>query len=94
MLGDVPSLREVWRDAALYVPPTDTDALHAALARLIDDAHERDRMAQRAIARASRFTSGRMVDAYLAAYARLRAPRTVAALSPMQPHREAVSCGS
>jgi glycosyltransferase involved in cell wall biosynthesis len=73
VLGDIPSLREVWGDAALYVPPDDHAALQAALARLIGDDTLRDAMAQKALARARAFTPQRMVDAYLAAYARLLA---------------------
>jgi len=71
VLGDLPSLREVWDDAAIYVPPDDADALHAALMRLIDDPTHRERMASRAAQSARRFTPSRMVDAYLGAYVRL-----------------------
>ena len=38
VLGDIPSLREVWGDAALFVPPDDPDALRVALCRLIENA--------------------------------------------------------
>ncbi|GAB4464174.1 MAG: glycosyltransferase family 4 protein [Armatimonadaceae bacterium] len=31
VLGDIPSLRENWRGAALFVPPEDTEALESAL---------------------------------------------------------------
>ncbi|KYF85429.1 glycosyl transferase family 1, partial [Sorangium cellulosum] len=34
VLGDIPSLREVWRDAALYVDPGDAGALRRALRSL------------------------------------------------------------
>jgi len=34
VLGDIPSLRELWDGAALFVPPGDADALAAALVRL------------------------------------------------------------
>jgi glycogen synthase len=74
VLGDVPSLREVWGDAALYVQPEDHEALHAALMRLIDDPPLRQQMALKAWERARHFTPARMVDAYLSAYARLLAP--------------------
>jgi glycogen(starch) synthase len=94
VLGDVPSLREVWGDAAVYVPPGNAGALHAALVRLIDDAPGREQMARRASARAGRFTPARMVNAYLGAYARLRAPKLSAAQAPVQPQPEALPCGS
>ncbi|HEX2539519.1 MAG TPA: glycosyltransferase family 4 protein [Caldimonas sp.] len=74
VLGDVPSLREVWGAAALFVPPDDHAALQAALLQLIDDGSLRRRMAAKAMARALRFTPARMVDAYLSAYAGLVAP--------------------
>jgi len=74
VLGDVPSLRELWGDAACFVPPDDHDALHDALQRLIDDAPWRADMAARALARGRSFTTQRMVEAYLAAYGRLLAP--------------------
>jgi glycosyltransferase involved in cell wall biosynthesis len=81
VLGDVPSLREVWGPAALYVPPDDHAALHAALTRVIDDASLRRRMAGQAMARALRFTPARMVDAYLSAYAAVVASPSQAAKS-------------
>src|SRR6185369_6695620 len=37
VLGDIPSLREVWGDAALFVDPTDDDALAGALRELAQD---------------------------------------------------------
>jgi glycogen(starch) synthase len=95
VLGDVPSLREVWGDAASYVPPEDRDALHAALLRLIDNPLQRQQMARRAMARARRYTPSRMVEAYLGAYARLRAPAAApvaAAAQERQP--EELSCDS
>jgi glycogen synthase len=77
VLGDIPSLREVWGDAARYVPPRDHDALRRTLLRLMDDADERASLAQAARLRARRFTPARTCDGYLQAYARL-APRFAA----------------
>jgi glycosyltransferase involved in cell wall biosynthesis len=74
VLGDVPSLREIWGDAALYVPPEDHGALHAALMRLIDDAPLRQHMGRKALERARQFTPERMAHAYMAAYGRLLGP--------------------
>lgn len=71
VLGDLASLREVWGDAALYVDPGDDAALERALRRLIEDEPLRTRYAQRAYARARRYTPRRMGDAYLALYRRL-----------------------
>lgn len=37
VLGDIPSLREVWDDAAVFVDPSDTSALSFELTRLMRD---------------------------------------------------------
>ena len=73
VLGDIPSLREVWGDAALYVAPDDHDGLASVLNRLIDDPGLRERQARRARDRAARYTPGAMAAGYLDAYARLLA---------------------
>lgn len=77
VLGDIPSLREVWEDAAIYVGPDDHGALARALQRLMQDPAERERRAQAARLRALRYTPARSGDAYLEAYAQL-APRFAA----------------
>ena len=71
VLGDIPSLREVWEDAAVYVDPDDHEALARALQRLVQDAGERDRRAQAARLHAQRYTPSRTCEAYLEAYAQL-----------------------
>ena len=76
VLGDIPSLREVWGDAAVYVPAREDDALRRALVRLMDDDDERARYAQAARMRARQYTPERTCDAYLDAYARLAAAFT------------------
>ncbi len=68
VLGDIPSLREVWGDAALFVGPEDGAGLRVALERLIADADYRARLGACARARALRFTPERMAAGYLAAY--------------------------
>lgn len=73
VLGDIPSLREIWGAAAVYVPPDDTQALQAALRQLIEAPAERSRLGEAALARARHFTPARKCDAYLAAYGRLAA---------------------
>ncbi len=71
VLGDIPSLREIWGDAALYVAPDDHAALRETLARLIAQPALRTQLAGAALARAEHFTPARKCDAYLAAYASL-----------------------
>jgi glycosyltransferase involved in cell wall biosynthesis len=68
VLGDIRSLREVWGDAALFVPADNRRALHAALLMLIDDEGLRSEMASRAQRRAATFTPQRMATAYFDAY--------------------------
>lgn len=72
VLGDIPSLREVWGDAACFVPPSDADALSYALRGLIGDPARRARMAARAHNRARQFTPRRMAQEYIAAYVECR----------------------
>lgn len=71
VLGDIPSLREVWGAAALFVPPDDGDALERALRSLIDDEMLRAEYAGRAQDRAFTYSRGRMAEAYLSGYARV-----------------------
>ena len=71
VLGDIPSLRETWGEAAAYVPPDDHGALRATLRRLIADAGERERLAAAAHRRAQDFSPGAMADAWQSACARL-----------------------
>ena len=73
VLGDLPSLREVWGDAAAFVPPDDREALVVTLNRLIADPAGRTALAGRAARRARRYTRAAMTDAYLAAYESLNA---------------------
>jgi len=68
VLGDIPSLREIWRDAAVYVAPDDRARLQSALLELIADPVRRDRIARLAAERAREFTPRRMLCGYLKAY--------------------------
>lgn len=71
VLGDIESLREIWRDAAIFVDPNDGDALKSELLLLIENEQHRRDMAQRARERALEFTSARMAQNYFAAYSEL-----------------------
>ncbi len=79
VLGDIPSLREVWGEAALFVPPEDPRALREAIRSLIDTPSRLRSLATAAHARASRYRADRMGALYLEHYAHLRAPRAPAA---------------
>jgi len=96
VLGDFPSLREVWDDAAVYVPPDNRDGLAAAINALIAAPQYRAEMAARAAERAARYTPARMADEYVAAYRQLLAPSSAHRRSTSEPaiSRSTASCGS
>jgi glycosyltransferase involved in cell wall biosynthesis len=73
VLGDIPSLREVWSDAAVYVDPFDDDALAAALADVIEDDRWRRELGAAALERAGIYSRDRMAAAYLDLYREVRA---------------------
>lgn len=69
VLSDIATLRELWSDAALFVPPDDHDALRACLADLIERPSLRAQLAEAAHARGRRYSVERMTRGYLDAYA-------------------------
>jgi glycogen synthase len=71
LLGDIPSLREVWGDAAWFVDPADPAAVRHGLLTLINDDRLRAELGQRARARAARYTPDRMACTYLDLYREL-----------------------
>jgi glycogen(starch) synthase len=79
VLGDIPSLREVWGDAAAYVSPADEEELERALQTLIANPKLRADYAHRARRRALRYSPQRMAACYRASYERVLASRAVAA---------------
>lgn len=68
VLGDIASFREIWGDAAVFVPPDDGDAIAHAINTLINDSSLRTALATKARTRALKFTPQRMVSGYLEAY--------------------------
>lgn len=74
VLGDIPSLREVWDKAAIYVLPDDGRGLRAALLSLARDEMLRLDYARRAKERAGRYTLERMAGEYWNTYSALLAP--------------------
>ena len=73
MLGDIPSLREHWEGAAVFVAPDDPEALRSAIDRLIDRPSQRAELAG-AHGCGPEFTVTRMTDAYQRLYDGLLAP--------------------
>jgi glycosyltransferase involved in cell wall biosynthesis len=71
VLGDIPTLRELWEGAALFVPPGDDKRLVEAIRGIaVDDARRREfgALARR---RALEFTPERMAAGYMALYSQL-----------------------
>lgn len=68
VLGDIPSLREVWDGAALFVDPRDHQELKNAIDRLINDRELRGSLGQKACERAKRYTPERMAGNYIELY--------------------------
>ena len=75
VLGNIPSLREIWGDAALFVDPNETGNLRQTVTRLIQDEPLRNEMAARARERAAEYSPARMAAGYLAVYDELRRTR-------------------
>jgi glycogen synthase len=71
VLGDIESLREIWRDAALFVRPEDPEHIRATLVTLIAHPSLREDFSRRARKRAGSFTAGQMARGYLEIYAKL-----------------------
>ncbi|HWI55793.1 MAG TPA: glycosyltransferase family 4 protein [Bacillota bacterium] len=72
VLGDIPSLREIWGDAALFVPPADTCALQETLSELIASPAWRAVLSAKARASAARYSSEQMALRYLEIYREVR----------------------
>jgi glycogen(starch) synthase len=68
VLGDIPSLRELWTDAAMFVAPRDDEALTWALNSLVDNVAQRQAFAFLARAKATQFGPRRMAAGYFGAY--------------------------
>jgi glycogen synthase len=69
ILGDIPSLREIWGEAALYVQPDAPETLRCALLELISHPTRLQHYASLARERAAAYTAERMAQSYLQAYA-------------------------
>jgi glycogen synthase len=78
VLGYIPSLRELWGDAAIFVQPDDDRALHGVLEKLIDDSQLRGELGERAQRRAAELTIQRTARAYITLYERLAGERAAA----------------
>src|SRR3954447_12597702 len=71
VLGDIPSLRENWDGAAVFVSPDDRPGWRAALAALIANEHRRENLGALAHQRAQQFSREEMAGRYAALYRKL-----------------------
>ncbi len=75
VLSDIPTFREMWSDAACFVPPEDDAAIAAAIAKLLGDRRLRIARGRAARARALRYGVDRMAEGVLRIYAALLSSR-------------------
>lgn len=68
VLGDIPTLREIWQDAAIYVDTDDVKALVDAVNNIIEDEEKRKLLSNKAKARAENFSAGDMAEKYCHTY--------------------------
>jgi glycosyltransferase involved in cell wall biosynthesis len=68
VLSDIPTLRELWDGAAMFVQPHDSVSLRDVLLRLCADAPERRRLQRAARARARQYSLERTISEYQMLY--------------------------
>jgi glycosyltransferase involved in cell wall biosynthesis len=73
VLGDIPTLRELWEGAAEFVPPRDSLALQRALARLMERGSARGALVERSRQRALGYSPAAQARDYRALYRQLMA---------------------
>jgi len=88
ILSDIPTFRELWDGAALFVGPRDAGALAHALRRLCADAVLRAKLVRAAQARARRYSLDAMLDDYRCLYGTLHGRRADIRTGGAQPAME------
>ncbi len=71
ILGDIPSLREIWKEAAVYIRPDDPDGLEEAVVTLIENPVRREELSALARERSALYTPRSMAEGYKAVYREL-----------------------
>jgi glycosyltransferase involved in cell wall biosynthesis len=94
VLGNIPSLREIWNGAALFVSPNDPEELKFTLDALIRNPARRREMASFAQCRAIQFTPKRMASDYFSVYRDALARHTQTLSSRLEPVTKEVFCES
>jgi glycosyltransferase involved in cell wall biosynthesis len=75
VLSDIPTHRELWNDAAVFVPARDPDAFAAAIQQLAGRPNGRQQLGERARARSQLYSPERMARAMDDIYARVTKPQ-------------------
>jgi glycosyltransferase involved in cell wall biosynthesis len=78
VLADIPTFRELWSEAALFVSPDDSTGWSRALTDLAGDSVLRERLSAKAQARAGEFTLARQAAQFHALYSSLTTPAVAA----------------
>jgi glycosyltransferase involved in cell wall biosynthesis len=86
VLSDIPTLRELWSDAALFADPRSPSAFRDALQQACRDAELRKSLQLAALKRARSYSLDRTVEAYGELYHEFAADR-------LEPQRRQKSCG-
>ncbi|OHB56620.1 MAG: hypothetical protein A2Y07_03660 [Planctomycetes bacterium GWF2_50_10] len=71
VLGDIPSLRELWDGCAVFASPDDEEQLEKAIIGLIQNAYRRKQMGQKAMNRAEMYSARAMGTKYMELYSEL-----------------------
>jgi glycosyltransferase involved in cell wall biosynthesis len=74
VLSDIPTFRELWDGAALFVPARDSEGFAAAIGDLVGDDFRRDALGRAARDRAALYVPGAMAEAMDRIYDGLMAP--------------------
>ena len=75
VLGDIPTLRELWDGAAIFVSPSDADELRSVLNDLAERPTRCAELGAKACARAAHYSLARMARSYHQTYCSLLASR-------------------
>ena len=73
VLSDIPSFRELWSGACLFVPPHDDGAIATAIGRLLGEPALLKRLSERALRRSRHYGLEAMVSATMRLHAGLLA---------------------
>ena len=71
IVSDIPSVAEVVADAAISVPPTDSDALCQAITTLVNTTSVRTELVKKSLERATLFSWSRFIAEHVALYNRI-----------------------